>query len=310
MTERPVPADPGEPVGERLGQQEVVEELPSVVPQPVDRGPLVAAVEGAQEVAAVLPVEDQERGRLGHQVGHEGGPLGRGQVAGGQPGVGVDHVGGDQGVLEVEGGQVAVGGEDGLAGPLGPVGLGRLARGGAYPGVLDDRGQVDVPDVGLPVDGRRIEAEGLAVVGVHPVPQGQQTVDPVAGLGLGVGTVELHVAEGPVGQQVLLLEGGHPRRLAAPDGQGADHLLGQVHGLGRPGQLALDPTPAGERPGRHHDGLSVAVVEGVLGEPGLDQLDQPAVAERVPDPGGHVVDGRARVGCRRRRRAGPRRPRR
>ena len=54
------------------------------------------------------------------------------------------------------------------------------------------------------------------------------------------------------------------------------------------------PRP-GERPRRHHDGLAVGVVEGMLGEPGLDQLDQAPVAERVPDPGGHVVDARAPV---------------
>ncbi len=35
---------------------------------------------------------------------------------------------------------------------------------------------------------------------VQPVPQGEQPVDPVEGLGLGVGAVELDVAEGPVGQ--------------------------------------------------------------------------------------------------------------
>ena len=274
-----------------------MEELPPVVPQPVDRSALVAAVEGAEEVAPVPAVEEQEGGRLGHQVGHEGRPLGRGQVARGQPGIGVDHVGGDQRVLEVEGGQVAVGREDGLPGPVGPVGLARLARRGAYPGVLDHRGQVDVPDVGLPVDGRRVEAEGLAVVGVHAVPQGEQPVHPVAGLGLGVGAVELDVAEGPVGQEVLLLQRGHPCGLAAPDGQRADHPLGQVHGLGRPGQLALHPAPSGEGPGGHDDGLSVAVVQRVFGEPGLDQLHQPAVAERVPDTGGHVVDGRTRVGA-------------
>ena len=170
-----------------------------------------------------------------------------------------------------------------------------LAGRGADPGVLDDRGEVDVADVGVPVDGGRVEAERPAVVGVHPVPQGQQAVDPVEGLGLGVGAVELDVAEGPVGQQVLLLEGGHPRRLAAPDGQRAHHLFGQVHGLGGPGQLALDPAPAGERPRRHHDGLAVGVVERVLGEPALDQLDQAAVAERVPHAGGHVVDARPLV---------------
>ena len=152
--------DPGDARRERLGQQQVVEQLPPVVPQPGRRRPLVAAVEGAEEVAPVAAVEGEQRRGLGQQVGDEGGPLDRGQVAGGQPGVGVDHVGGDEGVLEVEGGQVAVGGEDVLPGPVGAVGLDRLARRRPDPGVLDDRRQVDLPDVGGPVDGGRVEAEG------------------------------------------------------------------------------------------------------------------------------------------------------
>ena len=244
MAEGLVGPHPGDARREGLGQQQVVEQVPPVVVQPGGRRPFVAPVEGAQEVAPVPTVEGQQRRRLGHQVGHEGGPLGRRQVAGGQPGVGVDHVGGDQGVLEVEGGQVAVGGEDVLPGPVGPVGLDRLARRGADPGVLDDRGQVDLADVGGPVDGAGVEAEGGPVVVVHAVPQGEQPVDPVEGLGLGVGAVELDVAEGPVGQQVLLLEGGHPLGPLAPDGERPDHPLGQRHGRRCPGELALDPTAA------------------------------------------------------------------
>jgi len=91
-----------------------MEELPSVVPEPGDGCALVPAVEGSEEVPPVLSVEEQEGGGLGDEVGHEEGPLHRGQVPGGQPGIGVDHVGGDQGVLEIEGGQVAFGREDGL----------------------------------------------------------------------------------------------------------------------------------------------------------------------------------------------------
>ena len=161
--------------------------------------------------------------------------------------------------------------------------------------MLDDRGQEDLVDVGLPVDGSRIEAEGLPVVLVHAVPEGEQPVDPVEGFGLGVGAVELDVAEGPVGEDVLLLERGHPLGLAPTDRQRPHDLLGQVHGLGGPGQLALHPPSTGERPCGHHDGLAVGVVDGMVGEPRLDQLDQAAVAEGIPDARGRVVDGRAPV---------------
>ncbi len=79
----------------------------------------------------------------------------------------------------------------------------------------------------VPVHRGGIEAEELAVVGVHAVPQGEQAVDPVAGLGLGVGAVELDVAERPVGQEVPLLEGGHPFRLPPADRQGPGDPLGE-----------------------------------------------------------------------------------
>ncbi len=221
VAERLVGPDPCDPGRERLGQQEMVEQVPPVVAQPVHRGAVVAAVEGAQEVAPVAPVEGQQRRRLGDQVGHECGPLAGRQVPRGQPGVGVDHVGGDERVLEVEGRQVALGGEDVLPGPVGAVGLDRLARCRPHPGVLDDRGEVDLVDVGGPVDGCGVEAEGGPVVLVHAVPQGEEPVDAVEGVGLGVGAVELDVAECPVGEQVLLLEGGHPLGLLAPDGERA-----------------------------------------------------------------------------------------
>ena len=41
----------------------------------LDRRPLVAAVEEAQEVAAVLAVEREQAGRLGDGAGHEAHPL-------------------------------------------------------------------------------------------------------------------------------------------------------------------------------------------------------------------------------------------
>ena len=165
--------------------------------------------------------------------------------------------------------------------------------------MLDDRGQVDLVDVGGPVDGGGVDAERGLVVFVHPVPQGDQPVDPVEGVGLGVGAVELDVAQRPVGQEVLLLEGGHPLGLLAADRQGAHHPLGERHGLGRTGQLALDPAATGEGPLGHHDGLAVLVVDGVFGEPRRHQFDELAVAERVPHSRSHVVHRRPGIGIRR-----------
>ena len=170
-----------------------------------DGGALEAPVERAQEVAPVAAVQCQQGRGLAQKVGDELGPPPQGKVAAGQPGVGVDHVRGHQGVLEVEHGQMPVGRQDGPAGPLRALLDDRAARGGADPGVLHHRGEVHVVHVVVPVDNAGIEAEGPVVLVVEGVPQGQQPVHAIAGVGLGVGPVELDVPEGPLGQGVTVL---------------------------------------------------------------------------------------------------------
>ncbi len=152
-------------------------------------------------------------------------------------------------------------------------------------------------DVVGPTDDGGVEAEGLALVGGEAVPQGQEAVDPEVGLGLGVGAVELDIAEGPLGPGVLLLDAGGQVGPLAADGQDAEEPFGQGEGGGGPAQLALHPAPAREGPLGDDDRLAVGVVEGMLGEPRLHQVDELAVAQGVPHAGRHLVDaGAAGVG--------------
>ena len=62
MAERPVLPHAPDGGGERLGQQQVVGQLDAVLGELGDGGVLVAAVEVAQEVAAVLAVHGEEPG--------------------------------------------------------------------------------------------------------------------------------------------------------------------------------------------------------------------------------------------------------
>ena len=143
VPERPVLAHPADGGRERLREDEVAEHLDGVRFELVDGGALVAAVEVAEEVAAVAAVGGEQRGRLAQGLEHEAHAVLRGQPAGGEPRVRRHHVRRDERVLEVEGGEVAGGVEHLAAEPVLALLAGAPARGGAHPGVLDDRRQVD-----------------------------------------------------------------------------------------------------------------------------------------------------------------------
>ncbi len=110
------------------------------------------------------------------------------------------------------------------------------------------------------------------------------------GFGLGVGAVQLHVAEGPLRLLATLFDPGCQVRLTAPQRQ---RLEGPLSASQRPGGLAelvLYPAPARERPLRDLDRLTFVVRERVFREPFTHQVDELAVAERVAGARGGVDD--------------------
>ncbi len=174
----------------------------------------------------------------------------------------------------------------------------RPAALGPHAGLGDDRRQVDLLHVGRPVDGAGVEAEGLPVDVVEGLPAGQQVVDAVDGLALGVGAVELDVADGALGLLPLVLQAGRELGLLAPQGEGGQDPVGPFQGGLGPPELGLHPAPAGERPVAGDDGLALPVVERVLLEPARGQVDQLAVAEGVGRARGHLGDVDPAVGRR------------
>ena len=232
------PADAGR---ERLGQQQVAEHLGGVGLELVDRRLVEAAVEVAQEVAAVAPVERQQRRGLDQRLHHVAQPVVAGQAPGGQPRVRGHDVAGDERVLQVEDGEVALGGEHLAPQPVGPVLDRAPARRRAHPGVLHDRGQVNVVHVGGPVDHPGVEAEGGPVGLVQGREAGQQPLDAVDRLALGVGAVQLDVAEGALGLLALLLQLGRPAGLPAPQGQRLEGRLGPLDGRAAPARVGAAP---------------------------------------------------------------------
>ena len=104
--------------------------------------------------------------------------------------------------------------------------------------------------------------------------QAQRAVDAKARLGLAVGAVELDVAEGPLGLRPSLLDAGGALGPLAAKGKRVDEPLGGAQGLRGPPQLALDLAAAREGPLRDDDRLAAVVVEGSLGEPVLDEVDE------------------------------------
>ena len=182
---------------------------------------LVAPVEVAEEVAAVLAVEREQRRRLGQRAQHVAHPLGDVQPAGGEPRVALDDVAGDQRVLEVERGHVAgrVEAPARRSRPLRslrflpgvrlrPARAGRSTAGGSslmYVGQSTARGS-------------KLNAAWSAASSV--VPHRQQVVDLVDRLALGVEAVQLDVLAARGRRRALaLLELRRPRRLLAAQRQ-------------------------------------------------------------------------------------------
>ena len=140
-------------------------ELDGVLGELRDRRALVAAVEVAQEVAAVLAVHRRAgRGASASVLSDEADAVVPGQAPGGQPRVRGHDVRRDERVLEVEGGDVAGGVEHLPAQPVLAVLAGPTAPASSAPGVLDDRRQVDPRGVVVPVDDPGVEREGGLVV--------------------------------------------------------------------------------------------------------------------------------------------------
>ena len=148
--------------------------------------------------------------------------------------------------------------------------------------MLDDRRQVHVVDVVIPVDDAGVEAKGGVIFVVEGVPQLEQAVDAVTGVGLGVGAVKLYIAQSALGQCVPVLDARRQLRLLAPHGQRRQQSFHHGHGLIGPPELSLHPPSARERPLGHADGLPAFVVQRVAAEPVFAQLDQVPVGEGIP----------------------------
>ena len=103
---------------------------------------------------------------------------------------------------------------------------------------------MDLEDVAVPVDDAGIETEPLVVLLVAAVPQLEQIVDPVPGVGLRVGPVQLDIPEGPLGHGVTILDEGSQLRLSASDRQGSDQSFDERHELCPRGGAGAAPARA------------------------------------------------------------------
>ena len=297
MAECSVLTHSAKPGRERFGEDQLAEELLGILGDLRYRCVLVAAVEEAQEVAAVLAVDLAQRGCLGQRTQHVANALGRVQAAGGEPRVALHHVAGDERVLQVERGHVAVAGEYRLA-QAGRAVVAVPARCDLGARVVHDRREVDGADVRGPVHAARVEVERRLIGGIQRVPHRDQLVDLVDRLALGVQAVQLHVLVRPVDLVLLLLQVRCPGGLATAQRQRLQHSLGLLGDALRALQLFLHATTRGELPLRHFDRLALRVVQRVLGEPGAHVVDQQLVLQRVDASAGHLGDRRSALGTR------------
>ena len=152
---------------------------------------------------------------------------------------------------------------------------------GANPRMVDDRREVDVGHVVRPVDGARVERERRPVVRVERRPERLQAGVVEHRFGLGVRAVELDVAEGALGLALALFELGGQVGPLPPHGKRCEHALSRVQRAQAALELALHATPSREGPLADDDGLTVVVVQRVLGEVVVHEVDEAAVAQRV-----------------------------
>ena len=288
----PVLADASDPLGERLGDDQVAEHLRAVGVDAVYRSAVEAAVEVTQEVAAVAAVQRQQPRCLRQRAGGETHPVEVVEVPCGQPRVAGHDIRGDQSVLQVEDGELALGCEDLAAQPrragLSPAspGAGRHLQ----PGLRHHRRQVHLLHVVGPVQDARVEAEFGAVGVVERVPQSHEAVQLIDGLALGVGAVELDVVAGPLELKAAFFEAGAHHGVASPQRQSGQYPVGGLQRALGPLELPGHPAAPGEGPARHGDRLVVLVVNGVLGEPSAHQVEQRAVLDRVDGAAGDLGD--------------------
>ena len=165
------------------------------------------------------------------------------------------------------------------------------ARGGAHPGVLDDRRQVDVADVVVPVDHPGVEAER------GPGPRGSaRPTAPAAGRRRRWPRTRrrrrrARRSRGPARPPRGAPRAWRPNSACLPrSGRAGSTFSARSSVVLARCSWRLHPAPARERPVGHHDGLALVVVERVLEEPGADQVDQAAVAQRVLRARRHLHD--------------------
>ena len=130
------------------------------------------------------------------KVCHECCALRRGKVSACQPRERVDNVGGHERVLEVEHGELAIRGQRIGPSPILSIRHDRLAWRCPDTSVLDDGGQVHVVDVVIPIDDAGVEGEDRLLVVAEGGKEPECAIDAISSLGLGVGAIELDIAEG------------------------------------------------------------------------------------------------------------------
>ena len=164
---------------------------------------------------------------------------------------------------------------------------------------FDDRGEVDLGDVGRPVDRPRVEVERRSVGVVEFAPREHQVVDLVDRLALGVEAVQLDVGERPLDLGALRLDLRRPVGLASAQRQVLQHLLAGGQDRLGPVQLALDATAPRESELGDDDRLALGVVDRMLEEPAADVVDEHPVLQRVDAARGHLRDLGSSLGAQR-----------
>ena len=149
--------------GERLNQNEFAEHFGCVGFQLAKRRSPISLIEVTKEVGSIAFVSSPQAGGLAQSSERKFDSFSSTKVASGKPGVALDHVASDQCVFQIERCELPARIENRCTKSIRAAWAGALFWSGFHPSLYNDRWEVYLSDVMMPIDHARVEAKFVLI---------------------------------------------------------------------------------------------------------------------------------------------------